>query len=480
MMSILHHWRLFLALLGVVVMRVSAQNGDHPNETQKEVVARELIPPAPVRAAEDEAATFRVAPGFHIELVASEPLVTSPVAIQFDERGRLWVVEMNGYMPNPDGKGEQVPNGNIVILEDVDGDGKMDKRTVFLDHLVMPRALMLFHGGILYAEPTRLWYAQDRSSEGKPPAKFVLAENYAAQDDPKLGSKANPEHASNSPLWALDNWVYSANHPIRYRWRGGPATNWIAEETIARGQWGLSQDDYGRLFHNSNSDQLRADLIPSHYLSRNPHLRQPFGANVQLVADQRVWSARVNPGVNRGYQPGQLTTNGHLATYTAACGPYVYRGEQFGPDVYGDVFLCEPAGNLVRRNRLLNQDGLLVATNAYDGAEFIAATDERFRPVNLAGGPDGALYVVDFYRGLIQHRIYLTSYLRQQIESRKLEAPVNLGRIWRVVRDGHPVKRRKLPADPSPSRWSPCSRTRVVGGGIGRSNCWSSGRTHPW
>ena len=437
----------WMLVLGLVV-RVTAQNGDHPNEVQKEVVPREQIPPAPVRSPEEELRTFSVAPGFHVELVASEPLVTSPVAMQFDHQGRLWVVEMNGYMPNPDGKGEQVPNGNIVILEDTDGDGKMDKRSIFLDHLVMPRAVMPFLDGAIYAEPTRLLYARDRSKEGKPPETFVIAENYAAQDDPKLGSKANPEHASNSPLWALDNWVYSANHPVRYRWLGGSPTNWLAEETIARGQWGLSQDDEGRLFHNSNSDQLRADLIPSHYLSRNPNLRQPFGANVQLVADQRVWSARVNPGVNRGYQPGQLTPEGHLATYTAACGPWVYRGDQLGEDVQGNVFLCEPAGNLVRRNHLLNQQGILVATNAYDHAEFLTSTDERFRPVNLTSGPDGTLYVVDFYRGLIQHRIYLTSYLRQQIESRNLEAPVNLGRIWRVVRDGRPVTRSVLSAKP--------------------------------
>ena len=449
MTNLLRSRLLFWTALLCWAMPLAAQNGDHPNEVQKEVVPRDQIPPSPVLSPEEEAKTFSVAPGFHVELVAAEPLVTSPVAVQFDHQGRLWVVEMNGYMPNPDGKGEQIPNGNIVVLEDTDGDGKMDKRTVFLDQLIMPRAVMPFLDGVIYAEPTKLLYARDRSAEGLPPEKFVLAENYAAQDDPKLGPKANPEHASNSPLWAMDNWVYSANHPVRYRWLGGSPTNWLAEETIARGQWGLSQDDVGRLFHNSNSDQLRADLIPSHYLSRNPNLRQPFGANVQLVADQRVWSARVNPGVNRGYQPGQLTTNGHLATYTAACGPWVYRGNQFGAEFEGDAFLCEPAGNLIRRNRLITQNGLLVATNAYDQAEFLTSTDERFRPVNLTSGPDGTLYVVDFYRGLIQHRIYLTSYLRQQIESRQLEAPVNRGRLWRIVRDGRPVASSKMPAHPA-------------------------------
>lgn len=440
--------RLLVALVGATVAAF-AQNGDHTNEVQREVVPREVIPPAPVRTPEEEAKTFVIAPGFHVELVAAEPLVTSPVAMQFDHRGRLWVVEMNGFMPNPDGHGEQQPVGDIVVLEDTDGDGRMDKRTVFLGGLVMPRALMLFQDGILVAEPPRLWFARDTDGDGKADEKLFVADDYAAQDDPKLGDRANPEHASNSPTWMLDNWVYSANHTWRYRWLGGSPTNWIKEPTLFRGQWGISQDDYGRLFHNSNSDPLRGDLVEGRYLTRNPNLRNPFGANVQLETDLHVWPVRVNPGVNRGYQPGQLTPEGRLATYTGACGPVVYRGDQFGTDFVGDVFLCEPAGNLIRREKITNRDGLLTASNAYDHAEFIASTDERFRPVNLHNGPDGTLYIVDLYRGIIQHRIYLTSYLRKQAESRNLQTPVNLGRLWRVVRDGRPVRRETLPAKPA-------------------------------
>jgi mono/diheme cytochrome c family protein len=250
-------------------------------------------------------------------------------------------------------------------------------------------------------------------------------------------------------MWALDNWVYSANHTQRYRWKGSP-TDWLAEPTIFRGQWGLSQDDVGRLYHNSNSDPLRADLIPSAYLARNPNVKSPVGANYQLEKNMRTWPARMNPGVNRGYQPGQLTPEGKLATFTGACGPVVYRGDQFGPEYVGDAFLCEPTGNFVRRSRILNKGGLLSATNAYAQDEFLTSTDERFRPVNLANGPDGALYVVDFYRGLIQHRIYLTSYLRRQLESRQLFQPVDRGRIWRIVNTGRPVDRTPLlPAQPT-------------------------------
>ena len=431
----------FQLLVGGVAV---GQNGDHTNEIQRERVPIEKIPLSPVRSPAEEAKTFAIAPGFHVELVAAEPLVSSPVAMQFDHRGRLWVVEMKGYMATPDGDGEGRGVCSIAILEDTDGDGRMDKRTVFADGLVMARSVMLFQDGALVAEPPKLWFLRDTDGDGKADKKELVSDDYASQDDPKLGRKANPEHASNSPTWALDNWIYSANHTWRYRWNASGTNAWLKESTQFRGQWGLSQDNFGRLFHNSNSDQLRADLVDGRYLLRNPNLRSPYGVNVQLVEDQRVWTSRVNPGVNRGYQPGQLTPEGRLATYTGACGPVVYRGDQFGPEFVGDAFLCEPTGNMIRRNKILNRDGVLSATNAYDHAEFLTAQDERFRPVNLFNGPDGALYVVDLYRGLIQHHIYLTTYLRKQIESRNLQTPVDLGRIWRVVRDGRPVRRESM------------------------------------
>ena len=442
-----------LILLQAALVAVYGQNGDRPGETQKEVVPRDQIPPSPVLTPEQELATFKLPPGFRAELVAAEPLVQSPVVSQFDAQGRLWVVEMTGYMRNPEGSTETEANGNIVILTDTDGDGRMDRRTVFLSGLVMPRALLLVADGAWVAEPPKVWFARDTNGDGQADEKVLVLSNYATQNDPSLGAKSNPEHASNGFTWALDNWVYSANHTQRYRWNGSP-TQWISSETIFRGQWGLSQDDVGRLYHNSNSDPLRADLIPSAYLTRNPNLRAPVGANYQIEKDMRTWPIRVNPGVNRGYQPGQLTPEGRLATFTGACGPVVYRGDQFGPEFVGDTFLCEPTGNFVRRSRIENRGGLLTATNAYPQAEFLASSDERFRPVSLANGPDGALYITDFYRGLIQHRIYLTSYLRGQLASRDLFQPVDHGRIWRVVKTDRSIARKDiLPAKPTSLQW---------------------------
>ena len=432
------------------ILTTVAQNGDKPGETQREVVPADRIPPAPVLSPADQLRTFRLPPGFSAEVVASEPLVHSPVAVEFDPQGRLWVVEMNGYMPDQEARGEGNPTGSIAILSDTDGDGRMDTRTVFADQLVMPRALHLTHGGALVAEPPKLWWMKDTNSDGKADEKILVASDYATQNDPALGLKSNPEHASNGLLRNLDNWIYSANHTVRFRNTSGTPPAWIREDTVTRGQWGISHDDVGRLFYNSNSDQIRGDLLPAQYLSRNPNLKSPQGVNAQLAKSQQVWSARVNPGVNRGYQPNTLNAEGRLAQFTAACGPLVYRGDQFPEEFRGDVFLCEPSANLIRRNKLREQDGVLTATNAYEADEFLTSTDERFRPVNLQNGPDGALYVVDMARGLIQHRIYLTSYLRKQIESRGLQAPTDLGRIYRIVHSAKlPDRKARLTEKPS-------------------------------
>lgn len=135
------------------ILTAVAQNGDKPGEAQREVVAADRIPPAPVLSPADQIRTFRLPPGFSVEVVAAEPLVHSPVAVEFDPQGRLWVVEMIGYMPDQEARGEANPTGSIVILTDTDGDGRMDTRTVFADQLVMPRAIHLTHGGALVAEP---------------------------------------------------------------------------------------------------------------------------------------------------------------------------------------------------------------------------------------------------------------------------------------------------------------------------------------
>ncbi|HEX2854620.1 MAG TPA: c-type cytochrome [Opitutaceae bacterium] len=401
-----------------------AQQGDRRGEVQAPPPEHIKTPPAPPLSVEDALKTFRVAPGFHLEVVAAEPLVFDPVTMAFGADGRLWVVEMRAYMPNIDGKGEDQPIGSIAVLEDTNGDGRMDKRTVFLDGLVMPRAISLVADGALIAEPPHLWFARDKNGDGVADEKIEVAGDY--------GGVGNPEHMANGLLWAMDNWIYSANHTTRYRYLGDG--KFSGDTTITRGQWGITQDDAGRLYYNSNSDPLRGDVVPSRYLKRNPNFAAS-GSGVQLVpANLRVWPARVTTGINRGYQI--LNEEGKMNAVTAACGTVIYRGNLFPAEFQGNAFIAEPAGNLVKRIVVEEREGTLAGRNAYDGTEFLASTDERFRPVNLFNGPDGALYVVDMYRGVIQHRTYVTTYLRRQVEERQLERPVGMGRIYRVAPNG--------------------------------------------
>jgi hypothetical protein len=359
-------------------------------------------------------------------------MIGEPVALAFDPRGRIWVVEMRGYMPNIDGKGEDEPNGRIIILEDTNADGRMDKETVFLDQLVMPRAIMLRKGGALVAEPPVLYWCPDANNDGKADEKIPLHPNYTAG--------GNPEHMPNGLLPALDNWIYNAKSNERFRFTA--AGEFRRERTAFRGQWGITQDDWGRLYYNYNSDQLRGDLLPAEYLSRNSNFRTSEGVNVRIARDQRVFPGRVTPGVNRGYQPG-LLNDGKLVAFTAASAPVIYRGGLFPEEFRGNSFVPEPSANLIKRNLHIERDGDVVAHSAYETEEFMTSTDERFRPVSLYNGPDGALYVIDMYRGVIQHITYLTPWLRKQYIERGLDQPLHQGRIWRIVPDG--TKLRALP-----------------------------------
>ena len=364
--------RLSLALIALPVL---GQNGDHKNETQKSRVPAEKIPPAPPLSPADALKSFKIAPGFRIQTVAHEPEVQNPIALQFDPDGRIWVLEMRGFMPNPEGLGEDKPVGRVTILEDADGDGVAEKSKVFLDGLVMPRAFLLVRGGLLLAEPPNLWFYPIQND--KPGQRVLVDDDYAKGADARLGKRANPEHAANSLTLAIDNWIYSMDHTRRYRYADG---QWVKELNPKRSQYGMSQDNYGRLFYNSNSDQARGDLVPSHYVLKvGVNARQP-GLGVQLARDQSVWPVRVNPGVNRGYQPDTLRDDFTLARFTAACGTSIYRGDALPSDCVGNAFLCEPSANVVRRNILRELDGMITARNAYDHAEFLASTDELFRP----------------------------------------------------------------------------------------------------
>ncbi len=383
-----------------------------------------LPPPKPL-SPEEAMKAFAVEKGFRIELVASEPMIESPVAMSFDDQGRLYVCEMRGYMHDLEGGGEKEPTGRVSLLEDTDGDGRMDKATAFLDQLVMPRSVMAVNGGALIAVPPQLLFCKDTNGDGVADVKEVVANDYGT-----LGGQ--PEHMANTPVWAMDNAIWSAGYGTRFKLRSGV---WQKDTGLGRGQWGLCQDDFGRLYFNYNSDMLRADLLPTEAFTRNPLLRNATSINAKLAADQTLYPSHPTPGVNRGYDPKTLRPDGTLPKPTATCGALIYRGDAFPAAYRANAFVPEPGANLVKRFTMSETDGVPKATNTAKSKEFLTSTDERFRPVQAANGPDGALYLVDMYRGIIQHQSFLTHYLIANIKDRKLETPFNQGRIWRIVPD---------------------------------------------
>jgi mono/diheme cytochrome c family protein/glucose/arabinose dehydrogenase len=441
------------AVFLVSALPLLAQIGDRADkagEVQKPIVPAEKIPAAPALTPEQALKSFTLAPGIKLEIAAAEPQVQEPVAITFGPDGRMWVVEMRGYMPDLDGNGEDAPVGRVVVLTDRDGDGRYEESKVFIDQLVLPRAIALVGDGVLVGAPPELAFWRDTDGDGKADKKEIVATDYGVRVDPKRPHLANPERAPNSLLWAYDNWIYSAAYTKKFRVVKG---QWETGSTTFRGQWGLSQDDFGRLYYGSNSDSLRVDVIFSDYLARNPHYPRLAGVNVNGAENQLVWPARVNPGINRGYRADMLR-DGKLKEFTAACGWWVYRGDLM-PELAGNLFVAEPSGNFVRRTVLTAESGTIRGRNAYadQQQEFIASTDERFRPVSFATGPDGALYIVDLYRGVLQHRISLTSYLRKQSEDRGLATPQNLGRIYRVVPADRVVTRAKPAGALTNAQW---------------------------
>ena len=369
---------------------------------------------------------YRVEEGFDLEMVASEPLLIAPVAIDFDSKGRIWVAEMAGFMVNLEGDGEDLPSGAIKILEDLDNDGIMDHAKTFLDSLVMPRALALVYEGLLYAESPNLWFVEIK--DDKPTNRVLVDSLYA--------TVGNPEHQPNGLMMNLDNWIYNAKSNFRYQRKNGV---WKKEPTTQRGQWGISHDNFGRLYYNNNSTQLLGDHILPNRLIRNKYFVPNKGVDETLTKDQRVYP--LHPAsVNRGYEEGVLNQDSLLVNVTAACGPLVYRGGMYPDDYDQNVFVCVPEVNLIKRNILTFYGDKIEASQAWQGKEFLASTDEGFRPVNLAIGPDGNMYVVDMHRGVIQHYAFLSPYLKKISAQKKLDTIQNFGRILRVRSKDKPAR----------------------------------------
>ncbi len=361
---------------------------------------------------------YQVEAGFNLDLVASEPLINAPIALDFDHQGRLWVLEMPGYMPNIEGIGEEEPVGRILILEDHDKDGHFEKAKTFLDGLVLARAIKLAYGGLLYAEPPNLWFVE---INGDKAGKKTLV-------DPEYVTGGNVEHQPNGLDLNIDNWIYSAKSAFRYRLKNG---TWLKESTTFRGQWGISHDDAGRLFYNDNSNPLYGDFVLPNQFNQNPFFKNETGENEVIVKDRRIYPIQAT-AINRGYIDGFLDEKNFVTNFTSAAGPVIYRGNAFPETFQGNAFVCAPEANLIKRIILSKDHFTIEGRQAYEDKEFLITNDEAFRPVNLYNGPDGALYIVDFHHGIIQHKVYMTAYLRELYLERGLDTIINYGRILKV------------------------------------------------
>lgn len=415
--------------LSLSAMITQAPASDIP-EVEYETYAHLKIPPLrPDKALEK----FKLEEGFRIEVVAHEPMVVDPIAMDIDSDGRLWVIDMPSYMPVHDmdvletSARERVPEARVVVLEDTSGDGKMDVYRVFYEGLVLPRAVKVLNDGILVAEPPNVWFIRDESGDGKGDTKELAYNSFGDNSDPNIHSYPG------GLMWGMDNWLHSSNNNVESIRRVNG--QWKTLPFRRLGQWGMTQDNWGRLYSSNNARPLQTHLVPYGYSDRHPLFELSTGENVSIGGDT-LWPAHPT-GVNRGYRKGVLREDGTLIQATAVSSTVIYRGDQFGDDYVGNAFSPEPGANLIKRYIIDDNPAEIEAKAryAYKGREFLTSTDERFRPVNIYNAPDGSLYVIDMYRGILEHASHLTEYLRDYAVEHDLHEPTGkFGRIYRIVR----------------------------------------------
>jgi putative membrane-bound dehydrogenase-like protein len=380
------------------------------------------------KSAVEALSTFQLQPGFKIELIATEPLITDPVDMEIDENGKMYVVEMKGVPSDKSG------TGSVKILTDSNGDGLLDKSTVFADSLVMPSSVMRWKKGLLVTDPPNVLYFEDTDGDNVADIKNIVLTGFDSSD---LESNVN------SPVFGLDNWVYLGNggtsgsdiyypgkpnsphlpdnareHMIRFR----PETNEL-EMLSGRTQFGHTFDAWGNHFMVSNDNHIFQEVIHEQYLKRNPDLL--VSAAEQSISDHGS-AAEVYP-ITRNPE-NQLLTD--VGVSTSACGITCYLGGAFPAEFNSNTsFVAEPAQNLVHVDHLQEKGATFSASRVIKNKEFLASTDPYFRPVNFYIGPDGALYVVDFYRQFIEGPEFMDE---EVVRSANLYNGTDKGRIYRI------------------------------------------------
>ncbi|MBM4002862.1 MAG: c-type cytochrome [Planctomycetes bacterium] len=372
---------------------------------------------------------FQLDDDLEIQLVAHEPQVIDPVAIRFDERGRIWVVEMGDYPHGPPPGG--TPSSRIRILEDLDRDGIYEASRLFADKLLFATGLQPWRDGAVVTLAGEVAFLRDTDGDGRADARETWYTGFVQE---------NSQLRANHPRLGLDGWIYVANglrggtiidprQPDRaavsisgrdfrfHPWSGA------FEAVSGMGQFGLTFDEQGERFVCSNRNPLQHIVVEDHYLRRNPRAALPAvvqdvarsGEESRLFALTRAWT----------------TSNLHAGQFTAACGVKIYTGNHLPAEYRGNAFTCDPTANLVHRERLTESGGTFVSRSPYESRDFLASSDEWFRPVNLEVGPEGALYLVDMYRAVIEHPQFMPTELQSRPD---LLLGNDRGRIYRIVR----------------------------------------------
>jgi len=409
--------------------------------------------------------TFEIHPDFQIELVASEPQVFSPVDVEFDERGRPFVMEMLGY-PFPDDP------GRIAVLDDRDGDGVYETRTVFAEGFAMANSLLPYDGGVLVVSPPDILFLKDTDGDDVADVREVVITGVTV---------ANPEDSINGLTHGIDNWIYAANggNSGALAWPEGGEPVPIREDDLrfnlrsrriertgrAAQGFELAFDAWGRMFNVNNTYPLNHQVFPGRDIEGLP---QPRTGTLNALPDE------LENGLVRIYPIGeQVTRVNHpeqSGYFSGACSPYCYLGGAFGPVFDGNFFTCDVVLNLVHR-WILEPKGTTFVAHRDDRpkAEFLASTDRAFRPVNSTTAPDGSMWVVDMHRVVIEHPEWIPDEIEATLD---LNAGKNQGRLFRITpKGGLPSVKPEFPRDDanrvarlleSPNQWTRITAQRLL------------------
>ena len=433
----------FLPAFAMSLVLMSCSTPSEVPQAPAEPVATAPRPAIVALSPQASIATMELPKGYRLEPVLAEPDIAEPVMVAFDGNGRMYVAEMRTYMLDADGTGEMQPVSRVSRHEDTDGDGVYDKHTVFADKLLLPRIMLPLDDRIIIGETNTddLYIYRDSNGDGVADEKTLWFKG-----GPRGG---NMEHQPNGLVWALDNGLYATYYDYRLRIA---ADGKAVKESIPvnGGQWGLTQDDWGKVWFVNAGNETG----PVHF--QQPIIYGQFSAPNELIGQYKVvWPIAHVPDTQGG--TGQLRADNTLNHFTATSGQAIFRGDRLPDDLRGNLLFAEPVGRLIRRTLITVEDGVTHLANPYEAnqGEFIRATDPLFRPVNMITAPDGTLYIVDMYRGIIQQANWTRkgSYLREQIEAHDLQKEIGRGRIYRLRHESFEPGPAPHMLDETPANW---------------------------